>query len=117
MSKPDPASRRGSLAAAGAAGTVLEELLAYDVPLFGSAPDPAAVVASRADEPHLAAWGLYALEARARGAIPALSRRFPQLQYPVRAGISATDGYRKATRLGIWRASAGMAPRTRASRA
>ncbi|HEV2063722.1 MAG TPA: ATP-binding protein [Thermoanaerobaculia bacterium] len=102
MSASDPASRRGSLAAAGASGAVLEELLAYDVPLFGSEPGEAASQPPPSDEPHLAAWSVYAEEARAEGAIPALSRRFPQLLYPIRAGISATDGYRRATRQGIW---------------
>lgn len=102
MSASDPASRRDSLAAAGAAGAVLEELLAYDVPLFGGGPADVAPPSSLSDEPHLETWSVYAREARSEGAIPALSRRLPQLLFPIRQGISATDGYRRATRQGVW---------------
>ncbi len=52
------------------------------------------------DEPQLEAWTRYADEANRTGAIPALEAVFPQLRYPIRKGISETEGYRAATRRG-----------------
>lgn len=91
--------RRAALSEAGAAGEVLEELLAYGEPLL---PDGrrAADPSSLGDEPQVAAWCEYEAAARRDGAVAALSRAFPQLLFPVRAGISAQDGYRAATRRG-----------------
>src|SRR5262249_16810494 len=54
------------------------------------------------DEAHLEAWSLYCDEARSVGAFQALARRFPQLLFPIRNGISLTEAYRSATRRGIW---------------
>lgn len=96
------AARRERLGRAGAEGAVLEELLAYAEPLL----DPEEV--SRLDgrsfppEAHLMAWRVYELEASVYGAVRALARRFPQLLYPIRDGISAAEGYRNATRKGVW---------------
>jgi len=86
---------------AGAEGTVLDELLGYDVPLLSEAA--ARTVAIPADdEPHLEAWGRYLEEARTAGVVPALARRLSQLRFPIREGISATDRYRAATREGVF---------------
>jgi hypothetical protein len=49
------------------------------------------------DEPQVEAWSQYAAEAEREGAVGALRRVLPQLRYPIRAGISGTDGYRATT--------------------
>jgi anti-sigma regulatory factor (Ser/Thr protein kinase) len=89
------------LRAAGAPEAVLDELLAYDAPLLpGDAARSAPIPED--DERHLEAWGRYLEEAAAAGVVPALARRLPQLRFPVREGISATESYRAATREGIF---------------
>ncbi len=93
---------RSLLERAGASGPALEELLRYDVPLLEGGADAPGTRIPTADEPHLEAWTRYAAEAREAGAIPALSRRFAQLLFPIQAGISGTDAYRAATRRGVW---------------
>ena len=93
--------RADLLRTAGAEGTVLDEILAYDVPLL---PEEAAR-SSRIpadDEPHLEAWEGYLRESRTEGVVPALARRLPQLRFPIRDGISATASYRAATREGAF---------------
>jgi len=100
---PDPSAphRRGRLAEAGADGAVLEELLAYDVPLL-PLPDARSAAIPRDDEAHLAAWSGYLNEAREAGLVPALARHLPQLRFPVREGMSAAESYRRAVRQGIF---------------
>ncbi len=90
---------RETLQAFGAAGDVLEELLAYTANPF----DTAAIDPSRLplpDAPHLEAWDDYAREAAEDGVLPMLARRLVQCRFPVAAGMSATDAYRAATRRG-----------------
>ncbi|MEO8189611.1 MAG: hypothetical protein ABI682_04660 [Acidobacteriota bacterium] len=94
-------SRGKWLASLGASPEVIEELLAYDTPLFSAERAARAVAFDGAAEPHLEAWTRYAEEARSAGAIPALSARFAQLLFPVREGVSATESYRRATRQGV----------------
>jgi hypothetical protein len=53
-----------------------------------------------ADEPQLEEWARYAEEADRIGAFRALTAVFPQLRYPIRKGISETDGYHAAARSG-----------------
>lgn len=91
--------RRAALEAFGAAGPVIEELLAYGEPLLGEgrAPEDPATLG---DEPQVAAWSRYAEEAGRDGAVAALARVFGQLRFPIRAGVSATESYRAAARRG-----------------
>ncbi len=96
-----PDRRADRLRAVGASGGVLEELLRYDTPLLPSGAVEAAAAADYADEPFLAAWEEYVRDARERGAVAALAARLPQMGFPVRAGISATEEYRAATRRGV----------------
>jgi len=100
-----PRRREDALRRAGASGDVLAELVRYDVPLLERPVAAAQAVASLSDEPHLEAWTLYASEALRDGAIAALARRFPQLHFPIRAGISGEEEYRAATRRGVWPAA------------
>ena len=62
------------------------------------------VLADRAlpleDEPLVADWLGYVHEARSTGTFDALTRHLVQLRFPIRAGMSDDDGYRRATRRG-----------------
>src|SRR5262245_45428326 len=94
------ALRRRVLASFGASGEVAEELLSYNDPsLLQREPDPSLAFPLPA-EPHVAAWEAYAAEAKRRGAWEVLRDRLVQLRFPVRQGISRTEGYRAVTRLG-----------------
>lgn len=95
-----PGGRADRLRAAGASGGVLEELLRYDTPLLPANAVAAAAEAHYPDEPFLAVWEEYARDAEERGAVAVLAARLPQMRFPVRAGVSATDEYRAATRRG-----------------
>jgi hypothetical protein len=53
------------------------------------------------DEPFVEIWERWASEARERGAFTVLSEHLPQLRFPVREGISATEDYRAAVRRGV----------------
>lgn len=53
------------------------------------------------DEPFVEIWERWAAEARERGAFAVLSEHLPQLRFPVREGISATEDYRAAVRRGV----------------
>jgi hypothetical protein len=53
------------------------------------------------DEPFVKIWERWTAEARERGAFTVLSEHLPQLRFPVREGISTTEGYRSATRKGV----------------
>src|SRR5215210_8492835 len=53
------------------------------------------------DEPFVATWERWVEEARQRGAFAVLSENLPQLRFPIREGISASDDYRAATLRGI----------------
>ena len=94
--------RREALQAAGARGDVLEELLVYGLPLL--TPEKAASLfpLQLPDDPQLETWRLYAAEAARSGSANALYMVFPQMRYPVRKGISETEGYRAASRRGVW---------------
>ncbi len=86
---------------AGADDATLPELLAYDTPLLTSEAARAVAIPA-GDEAHLTAWSAYLEEGRRAGLVAELSRRFPQLRFPVREGISATEAYRRATRQGLF---------------
>ena len=92
--------RAERLRAAGAEGEILEELLRYDTPLLPENAVAAAAAAEYPDEPFLAAWEEYARDAERRGPVAALAARLPQMRFPVRAGVSAMEEYRAATRRG-----------------
>ena len=81
----------------GAHGAVLDELLAYNDNPYARMAPPRLEDLPPAPEPYLQAWKAYALEAEWSGAWDVLSRRLPQLSFPIREGISGTDDYRAAT--------------------
>jgi hypothetical protein len=53
------------------------------------------------DEAFVEIWERWAAEARERGAFAVLSEHLPQLRFPIREGISATEDYRAAVRRGV----------------
>lgn len=87
------------LAACGARGPLIAELLAYtESPFAGlSRPPPFPLT----DEAHVESWLEYEADAREIGAFAALKRRFPQLSFPIRAGMSEEESYGEATRKGV----------------
>ncbi|MEO6324706.1 MAG: hypothetical protein ABIT01_16995, partial [Thermoanaerobaculia bacterium] len=93
---------RAPISAEGGAVEVRDELRAHGAPLLPSGHDVEGLALSFDDEPQLAAWSRYAEEAGRNGAFSALALVFPQLRYPIRAGISSGDGYQAATRRGVW---------------
>jgi hypothetical protein len=80
----------------GASGPVVDELLAYTDNPFArfSGPVP---VCPLPDEAHVERWKVYEAEAHEVGAFAALQRRFVQLRFPIREGMSREESYREAT--------------------
>jgi hypothetical protein len=109
-SASDPPSRAAVLEAHGASPDVIEELRPYlDHPFARAQPDPVPAF-PLPDEPHLQRWILYAAEAERDGAFVALQRRFVQLRFPIRAGISREEAYRRATLRGLFAEADAFAP-------
>lgn len=77
------------------------EIAAYNENPFDLEPLTSEVRFPLPDEPFVPFWEFLAAEARTRGAFAALREHLPQLRFPVRPGISETEGYRAATRRGV----------------
>ncbi len=87
--------RREILTAHGARGAVVDELLEFNRRRVDqNRPRPSFPLD---DEPHIEAWQRYAAEGRDLGVWQVLRPRFAQLGFPVRAGISGDEAYRRAT--------------------
>jgi hypothetical protein len=100
------AFRAAVLTQRGAATPALrEELLTYNAKPFPPETAAARPVFPLPDEPHVDAWRGYERESRESDVFTALRRHFIQLRFPIRAGISDEDGYRQATRRGIFEAA------------
>ncbi|HBS61057.1 MAG TPA: hypothetical protein DEA44_17560, partial [Firmicutes bacterium] len=86
------------MAACGAAGQELEELLLYNENIF--VPDTGAEPHRfpLPDEPFVAAWDGYAAAAAEKGVYEVLKQRLIQFRFPVQEGISRSDAYQAATR-------------------
>jgi hypothetical protein len=85
----------------GATPEEMAEIAAYNENPFDLEPLTSEVRFPRPDEPFVPFWESLAAEARARGAFAVLRERLPQLRFPIRPGISETEGYRAATRRGV----------------
>lgn len=92
-------ARRQQLADLGAEGSALEALADYLAQSYPELP-AAELEVPLAEEPQIPFWRRYAAEARETGVARTLARRFPQLGFPVEAGISESAEYRRATRQG-----------------
>jgi hypothetical protein len=91
-------ARRAKIAAAHGAGPALvEEILAYTDKAIGETAPPRFPLA---DEPHVEAWLRYTADLPALGVLGALRKRFVQLRFPIREGISQEPAYLDATRRG-----------------
>lgn len=100
------AFRADVLARAGAASAaVVDELLTYNTKPFPTELAAQPPVFPLQDEPHVDAWRRYLRESEGSDVFTALKRHFIQLRFPIRAGISEDDGYRQATRKGIFEAA------------
>ena len=91
----DRPPRRAALRRVGAADADLDALLDYTANPFDLS-GPLVL----GDEPFVPIWAEYLAEADAIGVFPVLQRVLHQLRFPVRDGISQTEGYRAATRRG-----------------
>ena len=92
--------RTAVLRAHGAADGELAELLAYT---HNSFRPPASGMVPQypwADEPFVATWERYLVEADREGAAASLRRRLVQLRFPVASGVRESVAYRAATRRG-----------------
>lgn len=92
---------RLQLEALGASPAEAEELHAYNENVFDLGALGPETRFPLPDEPFVAFWEGVAAEARMRGAFAVLSERLPQLRFPIREGISATEPYRAAIRRGV----------------
>jgi hypothetical protein len=101
MINQDDGFRIAVLRAHGATAGEVEELLAYTHNAF----EQPAIIGAREyplpDEPFVAAWERYAVEAERIGVCACLRRLLIQLRFPVAAGMSASDAYRAAIRRGV----------------
>ena len=91
----DRPPRRAALRRVGAADADLDALLDYTANPFDLS-GPLVL----GDEPFVPVWAEYLAEAETVGVFPVLQRALHQLRFPVRDGISETEGYRAATRRG-----------------
>jgi len=84
----------------------------YDLGVLATAPS-----FPLPDEPFVSCWESWARQARAgQGAFEILRKNLPQLAFPIREGISQSDGYREATRRGADPAGLRSATGTRLER-
>lgn len=91
--------RMKMLAGLGASADESAELLRYNANHF-SVPDPATLRLPLDDEPFVEVWEFFAAEAERSGNITAIYPWVPQLQFPVRGGISAEPQYMAAVKRG-----------------
>jgi hypothetical protein len=81
----------------GASEKEIGELLDYNRNVFNHSLPLARQEFPLPDEPFVAVWREYAKEAERGGVFECLKKRLIQLHFPIRKGISQTDGYRAAT--------------------
>jgi hypothetical protein len=89
------------LAGLGASAAEVGELLAYGESAFDLGALAAAPALPLPDEPSVGFWEPRVDEARERGALAVLREHLPQLHFPIRPGMSASEGYLAATRRGV----------------
>ncbi|MFP5213947.1 MAG: DUF7005 family protein [Acidobacteriota bacterium] len=91
--------RKSVLARHGASDEEVVELLRYNANLFDHARLAQPLSFPLPDEPFVSAWREYA--AASSGTFNVLKEHLAQLNFPVREGISRTEGYRRATLSGV----------------
>lgn len=93
-------SRVRRLTALGAAPSDLDALAAAVENRFAQASVPWPITLPLESEPHVAAWREYADRVAETGTFTCLRDVFPQLRFPVSAGLSGEPDYAAATRRG-----------------
>jgi hypothetical protein len=93
--------RQQFLTSYGANDSEIEELLAYNDNVFDFSALQFPLRFPLPSEPHIAAWKEYVAKAEQIGAFEALKSVLVQFSFPIRDGISQSEGYRAATRQGI----------------
>ncbi|HSN85476.1 MAG TPA: hypothetical protein VL025_01910 [Thermoanaerobaculia bacterium] len=78
-----------------------EELRAYARNAFDAGVLAGGLTLPLPDEPFVEFWEARETEAREQGAFAVLREHMPQLRFPVREGISGSEGYQAATRRGL----------------
>lgn len=78
-----------------------EELSAYARNAFDAGALAGGLTLPLPDEPFVEFWEAREAEAREQGAFAVLREHMPQLRFPVREGISGSEGYQAATRRGV----------------
>lgn len=101
------ARRVDTLRSFGAQGDQIEELLAYNRNLFASSPANTPVF-PLPDEPFVEVWQEYVNAGK--NFYQQLCRDFPQLNFPIKSGISQDPDYLKATRKGEWESNCTALP-------
>ena len=86
---------------AGASGSEIDELIAYNENRFDLGSLGPDTVFPLPDEPFVECWSAWADEAEREGAFEVLRRYLPQLAFPVAEGVSQWPSYRKATLQGV----------------
>jgi len=94
-------SRRQVLLQLGADEHQADVLLAYNRNHFHHESISPPVALPLADEKSVCEWRGYMRESAATGVAATLKRHFPQLNFPIRSGMSNDPEYRKATRSGV----------------
>jgi len=84
----------------GATVEEMHELLRYNENVFHMPKTLKSLSFPLSDEPFVAAWENYALEAQANGVYATLHKNLAQLQFPIREGIRATESYKAVINAG-----------------
>ncbi len=93
----DERRRAAALSGHGASASILAELLAYGATAFDEQALRAPPDLPLPDEPFVGAWAEYLDDAQRGGVLASLRRRLVQLRFPIRAGMSEREDYRRAT--------------------
>ncbi|SHH18736.1 DUF7005 family protein [Desulfosporosinus lacus] len=92
--------RRNVLQELGATAAEITELLHYNKNVFHREDNAETLSFPLSDEPFVAAWEKYALEAKSKGVYATLRENLVQFQFPIHEGISATEGYKAVVNAG-----------------
>ena len=94
------AFRSEVLAAHGARGESIRELLGYTENSFNVSPQDYSRTYPLPDEDSVASWQRYVDDSRRRGVFECLMDKLVQLRFPIATGISRSPAYRAVTRRG-----------------
>jgi hypothetical protein len=107
---PQEALRRRVLESCGATLDQMDALLAYGAQPCRWAHGTPLPAFPLPDDAQVVAWLGYEREAAEAGVVEALKRHLVQLNFPVRAGMSAEAAYQQATRRGVFSAAEPFRP-------